>query len=62
MKIEILEVFAINSDQSKRPWAKIGVAFINKDQSINVLLDAIPVTGKIHLRKPRIKNREEKPL
>ncbi|MBI2336281.1 MAG: hypothetical protein HYU97_05930 [Deltaproteobacteria bacterium] len=51
MSLEILDVFAITPEDQDRPWAKIGVAFINRDQSINVLLDALPFTGKIHIRK-----------
>lgn len=35
----------------KNFWSKIGVAFLNRDQSINVLLDALPKDGKIQLRE-----------
>jgi len=31
-------------------WLKIGVAFLNRDNSINVLLDVLPKDGKIQLR------------
>jgi uncharacterized protein (DUF2249 family) len=31
-------------------WTKIGVAFTNRDGSINVKLDAIPVSGTLCLR------------
>ncbi len=33
-------------------WAKIGSAWINRDQSINIQLDALPVNGKLHVREP----------
>lgn len=36
-------------------WVKIGVAFVNKDKSINVQLDALPVNGMLHIRKPKDK-------
>lgn len=44
----------------KSQWIPIGVAFLNKDQSINIFLDAFPKDGKIQLRsresnKPHIK-------
>lgn len=31
-------------------WDRIGVAYLNKDGSINVQLRAIPLSGKIQLR------------
>lgn len=33
-------------------WAKIGSAWVNRDQSINIQLDALPVNGKLHVREP----------
>jgi hypothetical protein len=33
-------------------WARIGSAWINRDQSINIQLDALPVNGKLHVREP----------
>jgi hypothetical protein len=37
----------------KKPqWVKIGIAFINHDQSLTVRLDAIPVNGRVHIRDP----------
>jgi hypothetical protein len=32
-------------------WSKIGSAWINRDSSINIQLDALPVNGKLHLRE-----------
>jgi hypothetical protein len=32
-------------------WSKIGNAWINRDLSINIQLDALPVNGKLHLRE-----------
>ncbi|MBI5299519.1 MAG: hypothetical protein HY877_04410 [Deltaproteobacteria bacterium] len=40
-------------------WNKIGVAFLNKDDSINIFLDAFPKDGKVQLRGRKPKNREE---
>ncbi|MGH7898781.1 MAG: hypothetical protein ACREQQ_12560, partial [Candidatus Binatia bacterium] len=31
-------------------WVRIGVAFDNKDGSLNVLLDALPLNGRLHIR------------
>jgi len=33
-------------------WARVGSAWINRDQSINIQLDALPVNGKLHVREP----------
>lgn len=34
----------------KKFWVRIGSAFVNSDQSINVRLDAMPTNGTIHIR------------
>lgn len=31
-------------------WKLLGNAFVNKDASINVFLDGLPVNGRLHLR------------
>jgi hypothetical protein len=31
-------------------WTKVGVAFTNNDGSLNVLLEALPTDGKLHIR------------
>jgi len=31
-------------------WVRIGAAFINRDGSINVRLDAVPVNGTLQIR------------
>ena len=42
-------------DGKKDRWIKIGASFLNKDGSECVLLDALPVNGKLQLRTPRPK-------
>jgi hypothetical protein len=32
-------------------WIRIGGAFVNQDQSINVKLDALPVNGELQIRE-----------
>ena len=54
------DVYAIsegkNGDkETKTRWVRVGVAFDNSDGSINVLLDALPLTGRLQIR-----NRPEK--
>lgn len=31
-------------------WSKCGIAWVNQDQSINLYLDAIPLSGKLQIR------------
>ncbi len=35
----------------KSQWIRLGVAFVNKDQSLNLRLDALPVNGTLHIRE-----------
>ena len=49
------DVYAIHEsknggDKQRSRWVRIGVAFDNKDGSLNVLLDALPLTGRLHIR------------
>jgi hypothetical protein len=58
MSDKVKEVFAISEPKEgeKAIWSKIGVAFVCKDDSINVILDAVPLTGKINIRDRYKKN------
>ena len=41
----------IEANHVERPiFRRIGTAFVNQDQSLNVLLDAAPISGKLHIR------------
>lgn len=49
--MERMNVLApLERDGKKTYWIRIGRAFRNKDGSINVYLDALPVAGKLQLR------------
>jgi hypothetical protein len=37
-------------DEKKTVWKNLGIAFENKDGSINVYLDVLPLNGKLQLR------------
>lgn len=39
-------------------WTKCGVAFINRDGSINLKLHLLPIDGEVHLRAARTKDDE----
>jgi len=42
--------YVITERGDKTFWNRIGVAFTNKDGSINVKLDALPTSGQLHIR------------
>ena len=37
----------------KAIWSRVGTAFVNRDGSLNIHLDALPVHGKLHVREER---------
>lgn len=43
-------VFAIVERGPKKHWLRIGMAFVNRDGSLNVRLDAMPFNGQLHIR------------
>ena len=44
-------VFTIVKKEGKENyWLNVGMAFVNKDGSLNVLLNALPVNGELHIR------------
>lgn len=58
--IKIKDVYVINEgSEGKNRWIKIGVAFLNKDESLNVVLDAIPFNGKLHIRDRKEGEKEQ---
>lgn len=42
-----------------RIWSRIGMAWLNRDGSINVVLDALPLGGRIQLREDDRERRAE---
>jgi len=49
------DVFTIRPGREgdKGRWVRIGIGFVNGDQSINVKLDATPINGELHIRDYR---------
>ena len=43
-------VYVITERNSKSYWNRVGVAFVNSDGSINVKLEALPVSGELQIR------------
>lgn len=42
--------YVITDRNGRRFWNRIGVAFVNSDGSINVKLEAAPISGELHIR------------
>ncbi len=55
----VKDVFTISeresgtADGGKERWTKIGIGFVNRDDSLNIILDANPVNGRLHIRDRR---------
>lgn len=49
--VKKLGVFATRKVNGGVIWASVGVAFVNRDGSISVSLDALPIDGKLHMRE-----------
>lgn len=50
MSTQIKDVFTVTERNGEENWSRIGVAFLNRDNSINVILDSVPLSGKLHIR------------
>ncbi len=52
MKKVMKAVFTITESDKleKAIFRRVGTGFVNKDDSLTVLLDALPVGGKLHIR------------
>lgn len=46
-----LAVFSIREGKGGSVWVRAGTAFVNKDGSLNLLLDVLPLDGKLHVRE-----------
>ena len=43
-------VYVITGKGERKLWTKVGVAFVNRDGSLNSKLDSLPVDGELHIR------------
>lgn len=42
--------YVITQRNGKNHWTRIGVGFVNRDGSINIKLEAVPVSGELQIR------------
>jgi hypothetical protein len=48
---DVYAIYESKTDGRERSrWVKVGVAFDNRDGSVNVLLDALPLSGRLQIR------------
>ena len=47
---QVRQVFAIADRNGRSYWTRVGAAFTNQDGSETVLLDALPVSGRLQIR------------
>ncbi len=53
MRFEVFTVVEPKKEGGKSFWVRVGTGFENRDGSISVYLDALPVNGKLQIREPR---------
>ena len=47
---DVYAIYESKDGQQRSRWVRVGVAFPSKDGSLNVLLDALPLSGRLQLR------------
>ena len=52
-KKDVYTIVEDPKDQAKAYWNRIGSAFTNRDGSLNVVLNALPVNGRLNIRDPK---------
>jgi len=50
---EVYTIIPNRKDPTKSHFLRIGSAFVNKDGSENIYLEAMPLDGKLQLRDPK---------
>ena len=58
----IYDVFTVTEsgkEDAKDRWRQLGVGFLNRDESLNLILDGIPVNGRLHVRVRKPKQEQE---
>ena len=54
----VRQVFTIIERDGKNFWTRIGAAFTNRDGSETVLLDALPLNGRMQIRAAEASKRK----
>ncbi len=54
--------YVITQSGDRSFWTRIGVAFVNRDGSLNVKLNCLPVTGEMTIRDYEPSNRNNQDI
>ncbi len=57
-----LAVFSIRAGKSGSVWIRSGNAEVNRDGSLNLHLDVLPLDGKLHIRESSERKTDTPPL
>jgi len=49
-KVKIAYTVVERNNDGRKFWVRVGAAFVNRDGSLNVRLDAMPVNGELQIR------------
>jgi hypothetical protein len=49
-KVKIAYTVVERSKDGRKFWVRVGAAFVNRDGSLSVRLDAMPVNGELQIR------------
>jgi hypothetical protein len=58
---KVKAIYVISSKGDRKYWTKIGVAFVNRDGSLNCKLESLPVDGELHIRDFVAQNDKARP-
>ena len=58
-KVKIAYTVVQRESDGREFWVRVGAAFVNRDGSLSVRLDAMPVNGKLQIRDYRPRDSRE---
>lgn len=50
-RLSVFSLKKIGKDGSGTVWVRAGIAFVNRDDSITLSLDVLPLDGRLHCRE-----------
>lgn len=59
--VQAKAVYAITERDGRSFWSRVGVAFSNRDGSLNISLDALPVSGRLQVRDDEPREERDRP-
>jgi hypothetical protein len=60
-KVKIAYTVVERNKDGRKFWVRVGAAFVNRDGSLNVRLDAMPVNGELQIRDYQPREARENP-